>query len=172
MPANPNTASPAAPIAASFANNSASSPGVLSCRPATYSVASSADLPIAAPAPVPADITPNCFKLICLSPGYWGFNLPLVNIDPPMDPIIGPTMPEKSAKSPKERPLSSIITFLFDVGSIPNFSNPFGVKAKSPLLFLVKPSPPTASSNILSFPPRVSIAPSFVLSQGAATPVS
>ena len=69
FPASPNNASPLAPIAASFANNSASSPGVFFCNPATYSVASSADLPSAAPAPVPADITPNCFKLMCFSPG-------------------------------------------------------------------------------------------------------
>ena len=67
---NPNTASPAAPIAASFANNSATSPGVLSCNPATYSVASSAALPAAAPAPVPADIIPSCLVLVCFKPGY------------------------------------------------------------------------------------------------------
>ena len=88
-------------------------------------------------------------------------------MDPPIEPIIGPYIPAKSEKSLKEKPLSSIITFLVDVGCMPSLSKPLGVRAKSPLLFLVNPSPPTASSKTLSFPPRVSIAPSFILSQGA-----
>ena len=94
-------------------------------------------------------------------------------MDPAIDPTTGPTIPAKSAKSPSSNILlESITTFLFEVGLIPSFSKPLGVKAKSPLLFLVKPSPPTASSNILSLPPMLSIAPSFVLSQGALTPDS
>ena len=91
--------------------------------------------------------------LIFFNPGNFGLSFPLVNIDPAIDPTIGPIIPEKSAKSLAEKPDSSITTYLFDFGFIPNFLNPLGVKAKSPLLFLVKPSPPTASSKTLSFPP-------------------
>jgi len=59
FPPSPNKASPPAPIAASVANNSASSPGVFSCSPATYSIPSSIPLPPAAPTPVPAEIVPS-----------------------------------------------------------------------------------------------------------------
>ena len=172
FPPKPNKASPPAPIAASVANNSASSPGVFSCKPATYSKDSSIALPPAAPTPVPAETTPNWPTLIFFNPANFGLSLPLVNIEPAIEPTTGPIIPEKSEKSFQEKPDSSITTYLFDVGFIFNFFKPSGVKAKSPLLFLVNPCPPTACSKILSFSPWVSAAPSFTLSQGAFTPDS
>ena len=58
LPPSPKIASPPAPIAASVASKLASSPGVLSCSPAAYSIPSSTPLPVAAPRPVPAEILP------------------------------------------------------------------------------------------------------------------
>jgi hypothetical protein len=40
--------------------------------------------------------------------------LPLVNIEPAIEPTIGPRIPEKSAKSLKENPDSSITTYLLE----------------------------------------------------------
>ena len=145
---------------------------MFSCSPATYSIPSSIPLPPAAPTPVPAEIVPSWPTLISFKPGNFGLSLPLVKTDPAIEPTIGPRIPEKSAKSLKENPDSSITTYLLELGFIPNLFKPLGVKAKSPLLFLVKPCPPTASSNTLSFSPWVSAAPSLALSQGAFTPES
>ena len=76
-------------------------------------------------------------------------------------PAIGPAIPAKSDKSPvlKPKSFSSIIVFkrivepslrvLVWIGN-PSSSNPAGVKATCPLVFLVKPEDPTKFSKTAS----------------------
>ena len=172
FPAAPKPNSAPAPIANSPAAILTNSSGLLSCNPDIYSKPSSTPLPAVAPKPVPPETFAKSRRLIVLIPAIFGLIFPLVIILPAIEPAIGPAIPAKSAKSFQENPLSSITTFFLSFGIIPIVLKPSGVKAKLPLLSLVKPFEPTAFVKTFSFPPKVSIAPNLVLSQVASTPLS
>ena len=101
-------------------------------------------------------------------------------------PAIGPTTPEKSARSPVDNPklFSSTITFtgktspfvkvtVFTLSCNPSFFRPSGVRAACPLVFLVKPFDPTLDVNKLSCSSKVSALPNPDLSPCTlGTPVS
>ena len=103
LPSNPNKPSPIKPMAASVATSLPTSDSVCLCTPAIVSPSSSTACPVPAPAPAP-----NAEPSTVPTPG----NNTDPKIAPPTPPISSGAMPDKSEKSYRLNPSSSISIFL------------------------------------------------------------